>query len=102
MLPGHMTSAATGVSGDGAVVVGGDGIIGGGSVRAFRWTAATGIVDLVALPGMDNAFATGVSSDGSVVVGYCYGYSTVRSDHGHSAGPSTTGMVDLGVTARSD
>jgi probable HAF family extracellular repeat protein len=68
-LPGgSFFSSATGVSGDGSVIVGvGAGV---GSREAFRWTQATGMVGLGDLAGGSfNSIATGVSGDGSVVVG---------------------------------
>jgi probable HAF family extracellular repeat protein len=52
-------SFASGVSGDGSVIVGNN----------FRWTAGTGMVGLGYLPGATNSSANGVSADGSVIVG---------------------------------
>jgi probable HAF family extracellular repeat protein len=72
-LAGDNLSWATGVSGDGSVVVGTSGFqptyVGTPSYRAFRWTAGSGIVSLGYLPGNNASFATGVSADGSVIVG---------------------------------
>ena len=65
-LPGTTTSLATGVSADGSVVVG---LSGSSDERAFRWTAAGGMVDLGGLPGDSESRALGVSADGSVIVG---------------------------------
>jgi probable HAF family extracellular repeat protein len=68
-LPGDaFFSVASGVSADGAVVVGNSSSASG--TQAFRWTAPTGLVGLGDLPG--GAFASGatsVSADGAVVVG---------------------------------
>jgi len=66
-LPDWGWISATGVSADGAVVVGwayGS----GGYGRAFRWTAARGMEYLGTLGG-NESFAYGVSADGAVVVG---------------------------------
>lgn len=60
---GGNSSHATDVSADGAVVVG---LSGGG---LFRWTAATGMVDLGVPTGFHFGEEAGVSADGSVVVG---------------------------------
>jgi uncharacterized membrane protein len=60
-LPGVSLSTARAASADGSVVVGTD------SARAFRWTAAGGMVDVGAFYSGDSARA--VSADGSVVVG---------------------------------
>lgn len=64
------------VSSGAAVSAGGDVVVGttsetGPSVvsRAFRWTAATGLVDIGALPGAASTSATALSADGAVVVG---------------------------------
>lgn len=40
-------------------------------IRAFLWSAATGVVDLGLLPGTTQSTAWSVSEDGSVVVGWC-------------------------------
>jgi probable HAF family extracellular repeat protein len=62
---------ATAVSSDGAVVVGWseDGAA-GNAMRAFRWTAATGMVSLGTLNGGRKSSAMSVSGDGTVVVGW--------------------------------
>jgi len=59
----YETSAATGVSSDGSVIVGTT------NGNAWRWEAGT-TTNLAPLPTDDRAFANDVSSDGSVVVGY--------------------------------
>src|SRR5262249_17895970 len=66
LLGGQLVSSASAVSGDGHVVVGLSGSLGGGQhgYEAFRWTAQTGMVGLGDLPG--GAFhseARGVSAD---------------------------------------
>jgi probable HAF family extracellular repeat protein len=61
---------ARGVNADGQVIVG----YYSDEVRwvAFRWTPATGAVDLGQLPNKASMIATAVSADGSVVVGNAY------------------------------
>jgi probable HAF family extracellular repeat protein len=86
-LPGHTSSAALGVSSDGAVVVGGTG------TRAFRWTAADGMQDLGVLPGMIRSWANEVSGDGRVVVGA----SETNTDRRAFRWTAGGGMEDLGV-----
>jgi uncharacterized membrane protein len=78
-LPGGIYfSSATGVSGDGSVIVGKS--IANDSLfpsRAFRWTAAGGMEMLPDVPGVGpTSFADGVSEDGMVVVGSAYQGST--------------------------
>ena len=69
--------------------------------HAFRWTAATGAVDLGTLDTPNNAtrlsFATGISEDGTVVVGY----SQLAGGGGtHAFRWTQSGaMVDLGAPA---
>lgn len=55
------------VSADGSVIIGslGPAI----EPRAFRWTQATGVIDLGSLPGLSQSEAKGISDDGSIVVG---------------------------------
>lgn len=68
-------SSAYGVNGDGSVIVGASALTGGLTAggliptqHAFRWTSATGMVDLGSIaPGASRAF--GVSEDGTIVVG---------------------------------
>jgi uncharacterized membrane protein len=66
VLPGESYSTAAGVSGDGAVVVGRSGD------RAFRWTLAGGMQELVPPAGMTAAAALAVSADGSTIAGYAW------------------------------
>lgn len=71
-LPGGwFASYATGVSADGAVVVGHGTTANDGLPHAFRWTEAGGMVGLGTLPGEDNPYsrANAVSADGRVIVG---------------------------------
>ena len=58
------SSAATGVSADGSVVVGW-----GGNGEAFRWTQSTGMVGIGFLPGASSSSAAGVTDDGTGIVG---------------------------------
>ncbi|MGD0420648.1 MAG: hypothetical protein ABSA68_13895 [Xanthobacteraceae bacterium] len=50
-------------------VISGSGINAAGSVEAYRWTAATGMVGLGFLPGETDSVALGISGNGRVVVG---------------------------------
>jgi probable HAF family extracellular repeat protein len=82
-LPGgSFYSEAWGVSRDGTTVVGASIINGnvlfGGTYAAFRWTAATGMVDIYDLGTVGTVCrAYAVNGDGSVVVGSaCYGQLT--------------------------
>ena len=97
ILPGDSESGANGVSPDGTVVVGTSNPTSGGTYHAFRWTPATGIVDLGDLPGSnDISFASAASSAGFFVVGSSQS----------AAGPAgeafrwdaASGMVGLGST----
>jgi probable HAF family extracellular repeat protein len=76
LLPGGSNSYATGASTNGSVIVGY-----GETTQncpygaeycttAFRWTKATGVVELPILAGKRFATTTGVSADGKTVVGY--------------------------------
>jgi probable HAF family extracellular repeat protein len=68
-LPGHVTSFALGISGDGRVVFGVS-FDDTGLPQAFRWTAATGMVGLGALPpDFPGSIARAANRDGSVIVG---------------------------------
>lgn len=70
MLNGGNNSNATAVNAIGDVVVGDAQDGPGGSIRAFRWTAATGTMEsLGSLNGGTNSLATGVNAAGDVVVG---------------------------------
>jgi probable HAF family extracellular repeat protein len=64
---GSSISTAYGVSGDGGTVVG-LAWISAGTAHAFRWTSATGVVDLGSSGGSSRA--NGVNGDGSVIVGW--------------------------------
>jgi probable HAF family extracellular repeat protein len=59
---GSETSGASGISADGATVV-------GRSNGAFRWSFGAGMESLGSLPGTVSSDATAVSGDGSVIVG---------------------------------
>jgi probable HAF family extracellular repeat protein len=91
---GNFLSVATGVSGDGKVVVGySSSARSGTSYEAFRWTATNGTTALGDLPGGSfSSFANAVSSDGLVVVG------SSSSSNGTEAFRWTqaTGMAGLG------
>ncbi len=79
------------VSADGSVVIGHGGSTQG--FQAFRWTEATGMVELGDLPGGKfHSFAFGLSSDGSVVVGNSI---SNQGEEGFRWTPST-GMVGIG------
>ncbi|QEG36818.1 PEP-CTERM sorting domain-containing protein [Bythopirellula goksoeyrii] len=87
-------SAATGVSGDGSVVVGQSNSGAGG--QAFRWTTEDGLVPLGDLPGgRFGSRATAVSLDGQVVVGHGTSLSTRYLDEAFRW-TSADGMVGLG------
>lgn len=92
-LPGgDFSSAAYGVSGDGAVVVGSS-RPGPGLQEAVYWTASSGMVGLGYLPGGGtDSVATAVSEDGSTIVGQS------NSSAGREAylWTSSGGMVGLG------
>jgi probable HAF family extracellular repeat protein len=91
-LPDHTSIYATGISGDGSVVVG---TSASSQVRrAFRWTRAGGTQDLGVLPGGNLSYATGISVDGSVIVGA--GSTADYSLHAFRW-TSAAGMQDLGT-----
>jgi hypothetical protein len=76
VAPGHSWSGAYGVSGDGAVVVGGGGDPTSGAL-ATLWTGSLGMVDLntylptlgIDLTGWRLRYAQGISPDGRTIVG---------------------------------
>jgi uncharacterized membrane protein len=97
---GSQTLSANAVTADGSVIVG------RGRNQAFRWTEATGAVNLGVLPGYTHSTATGVSDDGSVVVGLSHDFFLDRDGPGgeyrHNAPANRafywsqeTGMQDL-------
>jgi probable HAF family extracellular repeat protein len=88
---GGTNSWASGVSANGAVVVG-DSLIAGGAFRAFRWTGS-GMQDLGTLGGT-NSSASGVSADGAVVVG---GSQIAGDATSHAFRWTGGGMQDLGT-----
>ena len=78
IIPNGWQSYATGVSGDGSVVVGSaydpaGGTYGLGGYIALRWTIADGRQPLGLLPDGDSSFAYGASYDGSVISGQACG-----------------------------
>jgi len=85
---GDFLSTATGVSGDGSVVVG-YGTPAFLQVEAFRWTAGTGMQGLGTLFG-GKSFANDVSRDGNVIVG-------ISDDVMAFRWTSATGMQGLGI-----
>jgi len=90
---GGSWSYASGVSADGAVVVGWA-YNASGLFRAFRWTVAGGMQDLGTLPGGYDSVASGISADGAVVVGEARNASgRWRAFRWTAAG----GMQDLGT-----
>lgn len=94
LLPGGLSSAAHGVSANGAVVVGQADVPPYYYNRAFRWTEAGGVADLGVLSGNNWSMAWDVSSDGAVVVGNAADYANYydRAFRWTEA----SGMVDLG------
>jgi len=87
------------VSANGTVVVGG---YSGANRRPFRWTAATGIVELGTLPGFSETDPVAMSANGAVVVGvglipYDI-YEEPCEGRAHAfRWTAATGMEDLGV-----
>lgn len=67
ILPGGGNSAAFGVSGDGAIIVGVSSNP-TATQRAWRWERASGLRDLGTMGGM-NAIARAVNPDGTIIVG---------------------------------
>jgi probable HAF family extracellular repeat protein len=89
---GWALERAVDVSPDGAVIVG-DGVT-GGERRAFRWTAAAGLVDLGTLGG-GLSVGSATSDDGAVVVGRSWPDGATHT-HAFRWTPEA-GMVDLGT-----
>ncbi len=88
---GGELSTARAISADGSVVVG-YGFDAGGTYRAWRWTAAAGMVDISG--GTVTAQARGCSPDGQTVVGQILGANSQPF-----AWTSATGVVPLGWPA---
>ena len=65
---GMIVSSASGISSDGAVIVGTSDNA-AGKREAFRWTRQDGMTGLGFLPGMTESVANAISADGLVVVG---------------------------------
>lgn len=65
---GGNSSYGYGVSGDGTVIVGEARLAGNNVSHAFRWSAATGMVDIEATPGAGSS-GYAVNTNGSVIVG---------------------------------
>ena len=86
-------SWANGISADGSSVVGFSTLADNSTSHAFRWTQATGMVDLGSLSGT-NSYANGVSADGSIVVGAAD--LTGGAQHAFRW-TQATGMADLGT-----
>ena len=89
---GGPESMAHALSADGSVVVGRSDLNAPAS-HAFRWTAATGMVDLGVLPGANDSSAREVSANGQVVVGFSNPGSVFRAFRWTQAG----GMINLGT-----
>jgi probable HAF family extracellular repeat protein len=100
-FPPDAEGAGNNISRDATTIVGYSDQGGNTVAHAFRWTAATGIVDLGSVDPANNAtlrsFAADVSSDGSVVVGKSWvsitGIETIQHAFRWT---QSTGMVDLG------
>jgi len=92
-LPGGQQSTASGVSGDGSVVVGGSDI-GGWQNRAFRWTAAGGMQSLGTI-GTRQSGAVAISADATTIGGNTHEsvFTTSRPFRWTASG----GMQDLGL-----
>src|SRR5262249_55927562 len=87
-LPGDNDSFANGVNANGKVVVGYSARGTSPPSKAFRWTAASGMVGLGLLPGSIRSLAFGVNADGTVVVGNSSGQAFRWT--------AASGMVGLG------
>jgi probable HAF family extracellular repeat protein len=90
---GDYWSEAYSASSDGSVVVG-QGSVANNGVRAFRWTAAKGMVDLGVVARKKYSAAWGCSADGSVVVGESF--SARGKDEVAFRWTADKGMVALG------
>lgn len=90
---GAGSSEATGVSGNGAVVVGTSQMGAFSGNQAFRWTSSSGMTGLGFLPGGTVSSARAVSADGRVTVGA--GNSSNGPSEAFSWTPAT-GMTGLG------
>jgi probable HAF family extracellular repeat protein len=91
-------SDAIAVNADGSVVVGsaddGNGFI--GTTHAFRWTQATGMVNIGRLPGLDTyASANAVSDDGNVIVGTSSHLGAIVLDQTAFRWTQSTGIQNL-------
>jgi len=93
----YTTSAPRAISADGSVIVGWS-LTPQGDPQAFRWTQATGLVDLGTFGGRFSE-ALGVSADGNVVVGTSGTASSLIRGFRWEA---STGMVDLGTLGGSN
>ena len=94
-------SSAEDASADGSVVVGSWFSVSPPYGSAFRWTAASGKVQLGALPGDNSSAGQAVSDDGSIVVGQSAINQTVGNRYFPVSGQAfrwsaSTGMVGLG------
>ncbi len=92
-LPGGQSSLATGVSGDGSVVVGASDT-GGWQHRAFRWTASGGMQSLGTI-GTRQSGAVAISVDGTTIGGNTHDgvFNTARPFRWTASG----GIQDLGL-----
>jgi uncharacterized membrane protein len=91
--PGATRTDVFGLSGNGSVAAGDFSL--GGTFQPFRWTQATGIVDLGSFnaPGTSGStFASDVSADGTVIVGH--------GTAGAFRWTQATGKVGLGASSR--
>lgn len=96
----NRNSDASGISADGTTIVG-ELQLSGGEYHAFRWTAASGMVDIGTLGSgnlVSRALAT--SHDGSVVVGHSLTTTSTSSDHAF-VWTAKCGMLDLNTVLRS-
>lgn len=68
-IEASLSSSLVNVSADGSVLAGTRSDDLTGNSQAFRWTAATGSVDLGTTGGSQSTFTTNISADGRVVIG---------------------------------